>query len=64
MGWKGKQQDLDSKFFELVLKLDTAIQGGLASEGHVNSVRAFVLDDLSDKLWGHWKEVDLVRESL
>lgn len=57
-------QNLDSKRFKLVFKLDTDLECSLATKCHVDRVWALVDDDFANELGGYWEKVDFVRESL
>lgn len=62
--WETEGYYLDTKSLKLILELDTAVEGSLASKGHVDAIWPLVLDDLADKLRGNRKEVDLVSQPL
>ena len=49
---------------ELVLELDTDIEGGLTTKCYIDAVWSFVLDDLAYEFGRHWQEINLVREAL
>ena len=57
-------KNLDTKGLELILELDTDLEGSLSTKGDIDGIGTLVLDDLSDKVGVDRKEVNLVGQSL
>ncbi|KAH3675308.1 hypothetical protein OGATHE_001648 [Ogataea polymorpha] len=59
-----RTENLDSERLELVLQLDTNVEGGLATEGAVDGIWPLVLDDFSHKVRRDGQEINLVGQTL
>ena len=60
----GSTENLDAKALEFILELDTNLEGGLTTEGYVDTVRSLLLDDLADEVCVDRQEVNLVGKAL
>ena len=59
----GRTEHLDPELGELVLELDTDVQGGLSTKRAVDPVGLLMFDYSEDKVGCHGQEVDLVGET-
>ncbi|KAI6769203.1 hypothetical protein HG531_010307 [Fusarium graminearum] len=60
----GGTKDLDTEGLELVLELDTDLEGSLSTKGDIDGIGTLVLDDLADEVGVDRKEVNLVGQTL